>query len=323
MSHVRRHVSAALAALTLGAAATLSAALAEEPTIALALGQRNSGFHQAIACGARAAAVDFKARINVQAAPHYSAADQIPLLYAVLATKPDAIVLDPTNTTALVAPIREVVREGVKVIAVDTTIDEPGLLSAVIGTDNLAVGREAAKALVRMLGDRTGKVAQINSIPGISTVDDRIRGFEEEIRKHPNLTYIGNQFVGDEDVPKAQSAFVSLMSANPDLVGVAAQSNNPAIGMAGGIRVTGVADQVVAVGVDADDPEIEALREGLIDALVIQQPYEMGYLGVREALNAVAGRPVTTPIGTGTVTATKDTIDRPEVAKYLYVGNCM
>jgi len=221
-----------------------------------------------------------------------------------------------------VAPIREAASTGAKIVAVDTTIDDPSLLSAVVGTDNEAVGRETARALARLLEGKSGKVAQINSIPGISTVDARIAGFEDEIKKFPNLTYIGNQFAS-EDIPAAQSAFASLMSANPDLIGVVAQSNNPAIGIAGGIRATGVADDVVAVAVDADDAEIQALKDNLLDALVIQQPYEMGYLGLKQAVAAIKGEPVETPIGTGTVTATRETLETPEIQKYLYVGNCI
>jgi ribose transport system substrate-binding protein len=315
-----RLTSGALFAVALAGMA--GPAAADEPTIAFALGQRNSGFHQAIACGARAAAEELGVAVEIQAAANYSPADQIPLVNSVMASGPAALVLDPTNTTALVAPLKEAAATGAKIIAVDTTIDDPSILSAVIGTDNEAVGREAAKALAILIGDQSGKVAMINSIPGISTVDARIKGFEEEIKNYPNLTYIGNQFAS-EDVPQAQSAFVSLVSANPDLIGVAALSNNPAIGIAGGIRSTDLAEKVVAVGVDADDPEIEALREGFLDALVIQQPYEMGYLGLQQAVHAVKGEPVTTPIGTGTVTATRDNLESPEVQKYLYVGNCM
>jgi ribose transport system substrate-binding protein len=294
----------------------------EVGTIALVLGQRGSGFHQAIACGARAAADELGVGVEIQAAANYAATEQIPLLNSVLATGPAAIVLDPTSSTSLVAPLADAASQGVTIVAVDTTVDDPSMLTAEVATDNFQVGVETAKALVELLDGRTGSVAQINSIPGISTVDARIAGFESEIAKHPGLTYIGNQFAR-EDVAQAQQAFGSLISAHPDLVGVVAQSNNPAIGIAGGIRAAGVADQVVAVGVDADPPEIDALRERLLDALVIQQPWEMGYQGVTQAVAALRGEPVTTPIGTGTVTATTETIDDPEVARFLYEGNCM
>ena len=308
-----------LLAASLGA---LQAAQAEDLTVALVLGQRGSGFHEAIACGARDKAKALGVNVNIQAAPNYAASDQIPLLNSVLATKPDAIVLDPTSSEALIAPLKEAAATGAKIVAVDTTLDDPSMLSAWVGTDNIAVGREAAKALVALLGDKTGKVALINSIPGISTVDDRIKGFEEEIGKHPGLVYIGNQFA-TEDVAQAQTAFTALMSANPDLIGVGALSNNPAMGIAGGIRSAGVADDVVAVGVDADDVEITALREGMLDALVIQQPFVMGSVGLEQAVNAVRGQPVIASTGTGTVTATRDNLDTPDVQKYLYVGNCI
>ncbi|WKL41718.1 substrate-binding domain-containing protein [Sinorhizobium meliloti] len=219
-----------LAATVLSATA---AAASDDISVSLVLGQRNSGFHEAIACGARAAAEELGVKVNIQAAPTYSASEQIPVLNSVMATSPSAIVLDPTSSTALIAPLMEAAANGAKIVAVDTTLDDPSVLAAVVGTDNESVGRETAKALAKALEGKSGKVAQINSIPGISTVDARIRGFEEEIKNYPNLTYIGNQFAS-EDIPKAQQAFVSLMSAHPDLIGVVSQSNNPAIGVAGG-----------------------------------------------------------------------------------------
>ncbi|MDX0886597.1 substrate-binding domain-containing protein [Sinorhizobium medicae] len=308
--------------LTATAISATAASASDDISVSLVLGQRNSGFHEAIACGARAAAKELGVKVNIQAAPTYSASEQIPVLNAVMATSPSAIVLDPTSSTALIAPLMEAAANGAKIVAVDTTLDDPSVLSAVVGTDNESVGRETAKALAKALDGKSGKVAQINSIPGISTVDARIKGFEEEIKKYPNLTYIGNQFAS-EDIPKAQQAYVSLMSANPDLIGVVSQSNNPAIGVAGGIRSTETAESVVAIAVDADEAEIEALNEGLLDALVIQQPYEMGYVGFKQAVAAVKSEPVETPIGTGTVTATKANIADPDVAKYLYEGNCI
>ena len=92
-----------------------------QQTVALVLAQRNSGFHQAIACGARAAAMELGVTINVQAAAVYSAVDQIPLLYSVMATAPDAIVIDPAHATSLLAPLREAARSGAKIVAVDTS----------------------------------------------------------------------------------------------------------------------------------------------------------------------------------------------------------
>ncbi|QKC99913.1 LacI family transcriptional regulator [Mesorhizobium sp. NZP2298] len=291
------------------------------PKVELVLGIQ-IGFHEAIACGARAAAEKFGADIKIQAAKNYGPADQVPLLNSVLARKPDFIVLDPTNRTSLVAPLMDVVSQGVKVIAIDTTLDDTSMLTARIGTDNVEVGRQLARALAQQIGDKNGKVVMVGSSPGISTVDQRIQGFGEEIAKFKNITFLGTQYAGNE-VSQAQNMFSSLLSANPDLVGVASPSENPTMGVAGAIRNAGVADTVSLAGVDASEAEIELLKEGVIDALVIQQPYAMGYQAVEDAVKVANGGAVEKEAATGAIIGTKANIDTPEVSKYLYKGSCI
>lgn len=291
------------------------------PKVELVLGIQ-IGFHEAIACGARAAAEKFGADIKIQAAKNYGPADQVPLLNSVLARQPDFIVLDPTNRTSLVAPLKDVVAQGVKVIAVDTTLDDTSILTARIGTDNVEVGRQLARALAEQIGPKGGKVVMVGSSPGISTVDQRIQGFEEQIAKIKDIEFIGTQYAGNE-VSQAQNMFSSLLSANPDLVGVASPSENPTMGVAGAIRNAGVSDSVALAGVDASEAEIELLRAGIIDALVIQQPYEMGYQAVEAAVKVANGGKVAAETGTGAVIGTKANIAEPDVAKYLYKGSCI
>lgn len=291
------------------------------PKVELVLGVQ-IGFHEAIACGARAAADEFGADITVQAAKNYGPADQVPLLNSVLARSPDFIILDPTNRTSLVAPLMDVVAQDVKVIAVDTTLDDTSMLTTRIGTDNVEVGRQLARALAEQIGPDGGKVVMVGSSPGISTVDQRIQGFEEEIATFENIEFIGTQYAGNE-VSQAQNMFSSLLSANPDLVGVASPSENPSMGVAGTIRNAGVSDTVAAAGVDASEAQIELLREGILDALVIQQPYEMGYQAVEAAVKVANGGEVPAETGTGAIIGTQDNIDDPEVSKYLYKGNCI
>ncbi|TKT74455.1 ABC transporter substrate-binding protein [Aquamicrobium sp. LC103] len=293
----------------------------ERPKVELVLGIQ-IGFHEAIACGARAAAEEFGADVTVQAAKNYGPADQVPLLNSVLARSPDFIILDPTNRTSLVAPLMDVASQGVKVIAVDTTLDDTSMLTARIGTDNVEVGRQLARALAEQVGPEGGKVVMVGSSPGISTVDQRIQGFEEEIATIENIEFIGTQYAGNE-VSQAQNMFSSLLSANPDLVGVASPSENPSMGVAGAIRNAGVSDTVSAAGVDASEAQIELLREGILDALVIQQPYEMGYQAVEAAVKVANGEEVAAESGTGAIIGTQTNIDDPEVSKYLYKGSCI
>lgn len=310
-------MAAAAAALLSGSATAQDA----RPKVELVLGIQ-IGFHEAIACGARAAGDEFGADVTIQAAKNYGPADQVPLLNSVLARKPDFIILDPTNRTSMVAPLMDVVGQGVKVIAVDSTLDDTSMLTARIGTDNIEVGRQLARALAEQIGDKQGKVVMVGSSPGISTVDQRIQGFEEEVAKFKNIEFIGTQYAGNE-VSQAQNMFSSILSANPDLVGVASPSENPTMGVAGAIRNAGVAETVSAAGVDASEAQIELLREGMIDALVIQQPYEMGYKAVESAVTVAKGGQVPAETGTGAIIGTATNIDTPEVSKYLYKGHCI
>jgi ribose transport system substrate-binding protein len=308
-----------LATVSLAVAGTAMAQ--DRPSVELVLGIQ-IGFHEAIACGAKAAGEEFGADVTVQAAQNYGPQDQIPLLNSVLARMPDVIVLDPTNRTALVAPLLEVAAAGVRIIAVDTTLDDTSMLTARVGTDNVEVGRQLARALAEQLEGQAGKVVMVGSTPGISTIDERVQGFEEEIANYPDLEYLGVQYAGNEPA-QATVLFSGLISANPDLIGVAAPSENPTMGTAAGIRAAGVGEDVALAGVDASEAEVAALREGLIDALVIQKPYEMGYEAVRYAVAAMNGEDVPAETGTGAVIGTRDTIDTPEVSDFLYVGSCI
>jgi len=314
-------LSSILLCAAASAAAISSPAFAAEPKVELVLGIQ-IGFHEAIACGARAAAKEYGAAIEVQAAQNYGPADQVPLLNSVMAKSPDFIIMDPTNRTAMVAPIKEAVASGVKVIAVDTTLDDTSMLTARIGTDNVEVGRSVARALAAQLGDKTGKVIMVSSSPGISTVDQRVEGFEEEIKKFPNLTVLPTQNSGNTPA-EAQTTFTAVLSANPDLIGVASPSENPTMGVASGIRAAGVKEDVAAVGVDASEAQIEAMKEGLLDALVIQKPFEMGYTAVKYAVAASKGEAVPAETPVGAVIGTRETLDKPEVADFLYKGHCI
>jgi ribose transport system substrate-binding protein len=310
--------------LTLQAAALVllaSSAQAADITIGTALGHQG-GFHQSIACGIKAAAEKLGVAVNIQAIQNYGPAEQVPLLNSVFATSPDAIILDPTNRAAMVAPIKEVADAGVKVVAVDTTLDDVSMLTSRVGTDNVEIGRELARALAAQIGDKSGKVALLSSSPGISTVDARIEGFEEAIKEFPNLTFIGTTYSGN-DVAGGVSAFTSLLSANPDLIGAGATNENASIGVATAIRNAGVSDAVAAVSVDASEALTQALKEGSLDALVVQRPYDMGYRAVELAVAALKGEAVPEAEGTGALIATRDNIAEPDVASSMYNGNCI
>ena len=136
---------------------------------------------------------------------------------AVAAKQPDAVLIAPTDTKAMYAPIKQLADGGSKVVLVDTTLENADLAVSQIASDNEGGGREAAKTLTELIGG-SGKVFVVNVKPGISTTDLRAKGFEEGA-KEAGLDYIGQEYSQD-DPAKAASIVKSILAKNPDLKGI-------------------------------------------------------------------------------------------------------
>jgi len=293
----------------------------DDLSLALVLGSRADGFHQSMACGARDEAKAQGVSIDIQGPGHYAAVEQTPILNSVVATSPDAIITDPTDRTAMQAPLEQAVGAGIELVLVDTTIDDPSIAVSAIATDNVTSGAMAAEHLAEALEGKSGSVAIISTQPGTSTVDDRQVGFEEEIANHDSLNYVGIEYAG-EDAAKATQMFQSLQAAHPDLIGVFATTDTIAEGVGAGIRASQAADDIYAMAFDASPAEVDLLNDGLLDALLVQEAYSMGVIGVQQALASLRSEEVTAEIETAVVIATAENIDDPDVKKYLYEGNC-
>lgn len=247
----------------------------------------------------------------------FSPPTQIPFLNAAIAKHPDAILIAPTDKTALIAPIQRAISAGIPVITVDTFITKPIAVTN-ISTDNLAGGRAAADALVKAIGG-SGEVAGISVQPGISTTDQRQQGFEQELKKYPKVKYLGTQYCND-DQTKATNLTSALLAAHPNLKGVFAMNVVSGNGVTAAIKAKGKSGQVKLVEFDAGPPQVQALKAGTIDALVAQYPYGIGQLGVQYAYKYVTGHKagIKKHYGTGSAIITKANVSSPAIKKYLY-----
>jgi len=248
----------------------------------------------------------------------FSPPTQIPFLNAAIAKHPDAILIAPTDKNALIAPIQRAVSAGIPVFTVDTFITKP-LAIANVSTDNLAGGRAAADALVKAIGG-SGEVAGISVNPGISTTDQRQQGFEQELKKFPNVKYLGTQYCND-DQTKATNLMSALLSAHPNLKGVFAMNVVSGNGVTAAVNAAGKSGQVKLVEFDAGPPQVQALKAGTISALIAQYPYGIGQIGVKLAHQYVmtdskAG--IKVHIGTGSAIITRANVNSPAIQKYLY-----
>jgi ribose transport system substrate-binding protein len=289
--------------------------------LTLLQGVRGDEFYISMACGAKAAAAKLgNVKLDVQGPPKFDAALQIPILNGIAARKPDVIMMAPTDTKALIAPMKQAKARGIKIIEVDTHVTNASISISKIASNNILGGRKAAIALAGLTSAK-GEWFVMNVKPGISTTDQRQKGFELQTKKYSNVKYLGTRF-DDDDPAKAASITSAQLAAHPKLNGIFGANLFSAEGAATGVRNAGKAKQVKIVGFDATPAQVQQLKQGLAHALVAQKPYDIGFQGVQQAVNALTGKKVKAKIQTGLVIVTKANIKQPSVSKYLYKPKC-
>ena len=286
-------------------------------SMTLIAGVKGDEFYITMNCGAQEEAKKLGVSLDFQGPNEFDAAQQTPIVNAVAAKKPDAILVAPTDTKAMYAPIKQAADAGSKIVLVDTTLENSDLAVSQIASDNEGGGRSAAETLSKLIGGE-GKVFVVNVKPGISTTDARAEGFEAGA-KEAGLDYIGQEYSQDEPA-KAASIVKSILAKNPDLKGIFATNLFSAEGAASGLREAGKLGDVKIVGFDAGPKQVEDLKEGLVQALIAQRPAQIGSLGVQQAVNALDDKPVKEKIGTGFVSITKENLDQNQDA--LYKASC-
>ena len=289
--------------------------------LTLIQGVKGDQFYVTMQCGAQEAAAAAGATLEVTAPDEFDASLQTPVVNAVVAKKPDAILVAPTDTQAMIPPLTQAKAAGIKLVFVDTTTENGAeLAESEIASDNEEGGREAARSLAELTGGK-GSVAVINVKPGISTTDARAKGFEEEIKKTPGLKYVGVEYSNDKpEVAAAKTT--ALLAAHPDLVGIFGTNLFSAEGAATGLRSAGATEKVKIVGFDAGPKQVEDLEQGIVQALIAQKPADIGKAGVEQAIAALKGEPAQKKIGTGFVVVTKENMNDPDVKPFLYKSSC-
>ncbi|SFO68940.1 ribose transport system substrate-binding protein [Cohaesibacter marisflavi] len=306
-------LSASLAALTLPSQA------ADKGTVSLVLGVKGSPFYQALQCGAMARAEELGLDLSVSAPDQFAADSQIPVVNAVTATKPDVAAIVPTDMQALIQPMKELAERGTKVLTIDQTISDTSFVETQVLTDNAEGGKLAADAMAKLIGEK-GKVMVITQPPGSLAQDARTSGFEEEIKKFPNIEYIGPQYQSD-DPQKAAEIVTSTLSAHPDLAAIFSTNDQGAIGAITGLRQAGAIGKVKMIAYDAASAEVAALKNGAIQALIAQNPAAEGAAAMDAAVALIDGKTLDKVTMTEIVTITAD---QPELAdKYEYIASCM
>lgn len=226
----------------------------------------------------------------------------------------DAIVLAACDAEALIPVVEKADAAGIPVITIDSDVNSD-IPKSFIATDNIAAAQKAADELAELINGK-GDIAMILFVPGATTCITREKGFKQGIFKYPNLNLIATQYTQTE-VAIAMAVTEDVVTAHPDIAGIFAANESSTVGCAQALKSRGLAGKIKVVGFDASPNELAVLKDGTLDALIVQNPYKMGYLGVKSAIDVMNGKPVEKRIDTGVYVITRENLETPEIQKLL------
>lgn len=240
---------------------------------------------------------------------------QINIVEDAINQRVSGIVLAPSHNEALVPIVERARREGIPVTIFDSGISTENYVSYV-ATDNRAGGVIAAERLAEKLGGK-GRVAIVGVKAGSVSTDQREEGFQETIKqKYPGIEIVAFQY-GEANAAKSLDRATDILTAHPDLNGMFASNESSTIGAVQAIKQKGLTGKVTLVGFDSSPNLIEDLKAGAIDSLVLQNPFKMGYEGVKTLVAKLNGQEPPRIIDTGVKLLTRENLDTPEMKQLL------
>ena len=225
-----------------------------------------------------------------------------------------AIVISPLDRNALIASLATAVQGHIPVITIDSSLNSP-LPSSYVATDNREGGRVAARTLAGLVGPN-GRVIMLRYSTGSASTEDREEGFLEVMKKDfPGIKLVSTDQHGGVTRDTAYRTAQNLLNRySTGIDGVFACNQPTTAGMLLALRDAGLAGgKLKFVGFDTGTELVTALKAGDISALLVQDPFRMGYLGVKNAVAVVRGEKVEKFIDTGVTVATRANLADPAI----------
>lgn len=214
-------------------------------------------------------------------------ARQIEIVDAMITRQVSALAISATDERALVAPLERAIRSGIPVTVFDSAVDIENYVSF-IATDNYAAGCTAARTLAGFIGEK-GPVAMVMQKPGGTSTVLREQGFDATIAKEfPNIQIVAQQF-GMADAARSRAAAEDILTAHSDLKGLFASSEAASLGSIQAVRNRGLSGKVKLVTFDFSKTHVEALEDGTVNAMMVQNPFRLGYEAVKSLNDKLNG----------------------------------
>jgi ribose transport system substrate-binding protein len=292
--------------------------------IAVVIKATDSDFWQYVIIGAVNYGLDHpdKAKVNWNGPKSEADIDkQVSLLEDIISKKPDAIVIASTSSDATVPALENAIDQGIAVVTIDNKVHSDKI-PAFLATNNKVGGALCADQMVASLKAKgvplKGTVGLVSAMAGIQVLTDRDQGFRDRMKEiAPDVNVLETRFT-DNDIAKSLAASEDIGTSQGDkLIGIFADNNHTGDGVARMITERNIGDKVVAVAYDSDPEEVSALKSGALKALVLQDPYGMGYKGCATAVTLLDGGTVPKYVDTGVVAVTKENMNDKNILDLL------
>ena len=304
-------IAFALTAATLVSGAA-NQAYAQDGTIPVIVKNTSSSYWRTLLSGARKAGKELNIAVP-ELGPQQDTdiAGQISILENAVTGNPLAVVIAASQAEALGKPIDEAATR-TKVIGVDSGANTKAY-TAFVATNNVQGGRAAGEALAQAIaakyGKAEGEVFLITSVPGAGSLDDRAKGFKAVLaEKYPDVKIVADK-VADGQITTGLNITNDVLLAFPHLRGGFASSEEMALGVSQSVTENHLQDKVRVVAFDSDEQLVQSLSKGDIAALVVQDPFGMGYQAVKTAFAAAKGQKVEAAVDTGVNVITKENMN--------------
>lgn len=302
-------------ALSMGGCGTAT----EQRTVAVIAKSVTSDFFHNMRNGVYAAATEYNVTVTFDGPENEEDyATQNRMIEQAVEDGVDAIVLSAIDYTRSDAVVEEAVRRGVKVLTVDSNIGSSAV-SLFIGTDNREAGRAAAlAALDDSSTERLVNIGLVNYTAETDNGRQRVEGFREYIDDIPNARVVA-EITAESNTVSATQAVLSLLQEYPQINVLVGFNEWMTLGVGNAIRQAGVADRVRGVGFDSNVLSVSMLETGEMDALIVQNPFAIGYLSIQNAEALLSGRTVDTPeLYTAVTTVNRENLFDENVQKILF-----
>ena len=274
-------------------------------------------YWQSVKAGAEAAGKEFGYEIQWNGPERETDRErQIQIIEDFIVQKVDGVVLAPLDRDALVPSVDKLASVKIPCAIVDSGINTSNYITFA-ATDNYNGGVLAARRMGQILGGK-GNVLVLQYVPGSASTTERENGFMDTIKKEfPGMKIADNKY-GNDTVETALQAAEDMLTRNKDVQGFYACNASTAVGTLQALQ-SQKRSEIKMVGFDAEKALLDGLKAGQIDALIVQNPYKMGYEGVKAVAMAIKGQPVEKKMDTGVAVVTKDALDKPEIKALLNI----